>query len=872
MKLSEYVSQSGQPGAPKGQEGALLPEGQPAPQPGNKAKPKRRRGPLWYVFSGLVGLVFTLSFLGLAAAFFLYTWVAKDLPDISKITRYDASQTTTIYARDGSLLGTLAHEKRFVITLGDMPKYLPQAFLAIEDSSFYEHPGINPLAIVRAMIVNFQRGTTSQGGSTITQQLVKQLLLSSERSYVRKMKEAILSLELEQKLSKDDILALYLNYIYLGQHAYGVEAAAKTYFGKNAVNLTLAEAALIAGMPQAPSRYNPYRHPKTAKARQLEVLGRLKHLGWIGEEDYRKACDEPLVYWSEPESQKGPAEWYFEEARRLLIEFFTPENLKALGIDTPRSGEDYVYEAGLTVQTAMDPLQQQLAGDALRSGLETVDRRQGWRGPIDHLDTPEERQAFLKAKNFAPEDLLGGHWAKALVVKAGGDLKVELGGGYIGTVPASDMGWARHASRFPSKYRTQGRIAVPGDVVWVSAARQPGDKAKESKDKEGKAKDPKGRNAKDQQAADAPANAMGMKPGVPIQLRLRQIPLVQGALVSIEPQSGDVVALIGGYQFGNSHFNRATQARRQPGSSFKPVVYSTALDNGFTPTSILLDAPFEWVDPSSHKVWRPGNFEGGYKGPLELHTALALSRNTTSVRLCKAVGPEKVIERAHQLGIDQEFPVNLTISLGTVAVSPLMMAQAYSAFANGGLGVRPRIITSIKDANGKEIYRQDVEHWQAVSPENAYQMATLMKEVVNRGTGTHARIQGRNIAGKTGTTNDTKDVWFIGYTPYLCTGVYVGYDHMHSLGSYEQGGRTAAPIFRSYRVKADEAYNDQPQDFVKPAGIVMSGGQAFNGEVSSGKSANEGGWSQGSGVPGPVRGAPPVDTSQGTEDLMRDSF
>lgn len=855
-------------------------DGQPVQpeEPGKKKKQKKQRqrhGCLWHLVSGFLGLFLTCGILLVVCAVFLFVWVSRDLPDLDKITHFDASQTTTIYARDGSVLGTLSHEKRFVIGLNDMPKYLPMSFLAIEDSSFYEHPGINPLAIVRAVLVNFSRGTKSQGGSTITQQLVKQLLLSPERSYTRKMKEALLAIELERKLPKDRILSLYLNYIYLGQHAYGVEAAAKTYFGKPAASLTLAEAAMIAGMPQAPSRYNPFRHPNAAKQRQLEVLGRLKTLGWITPEDYDKAVNEPLVYWSMPEGQSGAAEWYFEEARRLLIEFFTPENLKALGVETYRNGEDYAYEAGLTVQTAMDPHQQSLAGEALRRGLEGVDKRQGWRGPLQHLNNEEQKQSFLKKKNFQPDDLLGGKWTQAVVTKNNGSLSVALGDGYIGTVSSGSMDWARHTSKYCGINR-KGRIAIEGDVIWVSAVENKKPVAHTDSGKTDKnAKDKKKDKAAPETAYE-PGNTMGLKRGVAIQLKLQQEPLVQGALVSIEPQSGDVVALIGGYQFGDSHFNRATQARRQPGSSFKPVVYSAALDNGFTPTSPVLDAPFEYVDPYTHKVWRPSNFEHNYKGELPLHTALALSRNTTTVRVCKTIGVDKVIERAKQLGIEPDFPRNLAISLGAVALSPLNLTQAYCAFANGGLGVRPRIITSIKDANGKEIYRQDPEHWVAVTPQNAYQMDMLLQEVVNRGTGTRARIEGRHIAGKTGTSNDTNDVWFIGFTPYLCTGVYVGYDQMHSLGSQEQGGRTAAPIFRSYREKADIAYNDQPQDFTKPDGVVVEDGLAFVGSPRSGLSAtgdSAGGYSDSS-VPPPSAGAvpPPVDTSQSGEDLMKESF
>ena len=816
---------------------------------GKKAKPKKKkRGLAARLFCWLCGLIFTATIIGASAVVLLFYWVSRDLPDMESVIDFKAPQATIVYARDGSVLGTICHEKRFLITLDEMPAYLPQAFLAIEDSSFYEHPGINPLAILRALLVNIERGTKSQGGSTITQQLVKQLLLTSERSYTRKMKEALLATALERERTKDQILSMYLNYIYLGQHSYGVEAAARTYFGKHAANVTLAEAALIAGMPQAPSRYNPFRHPETAKQRQLEVLGRLRHLAWITEEEYQQAKEEPLVYWSMPEKVTGPAQWYFEEARRLLIEFFTEANLKALGVDTPLFGEDYVYEAGLTVQTAMDPLQQQLAGEALREGLEGVDKRQGWRGPVRQLATTEERATFLKKKQFDPDEFLAGHWTQAVVTRyTANEVHVDLGAGYVGVIPAANMSWARHISTFAHNTSAK-KLMAEGDVIWVSYAPPKAEKPRKGKKGE---------------QAPAPAPPAGIEPGRAIPLRLQQEPLVQGAIVSIEPDTGDVVALIGGYQFGDSHFNRATQARRQPGSSFKPIVYSTALDNGFTPTSIVLDAPFEYVDKWTHKVWRPANFENSYKGEMPIYEALMQSRNVPTVRLTQAVGVDKVIERAKILGLEPDFPHVLPIALGSVAVSPLNLTQAYCAFANQGQGVRPRIITSIKDTKGHELYRQDIEHWQAISPQNAYQMTTLLKRVVNAGTGSRARIEGRNVCGKTGTTNDVHDVWFMGFTPYLVTGVYIGYDELHPLGKQEQGGRTAAPIFKAYRAKGDAAYDDRPQDFKQPEGIVVVDGLAFVGEASEGLSATDGQ------IPGqPVM----VDTSQEAEDLLQEIF
>lgn len=806
-----------------------------------KKAPARKRFSFGKLILWLFLLVFFIAVLACGAAGALLYWASRDLPNIARIADYNPPQATTILARNGEVLGTLCHEKRYVIGLDAMSHFLPLAFLAAEDDAFYNHMGVDPLAILRAAINNFRKGHTGEGGSTITQQLIKQLLLTSERSYTRKMKEAILAYKLEKDLTKNEILTIYLNQIYLGEHAYGVEAAARTYFGKHASDLTLAECAVIAGLPKAPTKYNPFRAPEAAKERQMYVLGRLKELAWITQADYEQAIKEPLVYWSMPDGMTGPALWYMEEARRLLVEFFNEANLKALGVDTTKSGEDYVYEAGLTVRTAMVPEQQSAAGNALRRGLEELDKRQGWRGPI-----AAQEASFTKKTEFGPDDLAGGAWVQALVTQVEPrEALVDLGSGYSGVIPVANMSWARKpnpkvAARDAPSVKDARHVLAQGDLIWVSAA------AVKNADK-----------------TETPLDPSAITPDKPVVLRLQQEPEVQGALTSIEPQTGDVVALIGGYSFGESHFNRATQARRQPGSSFKPVVYSAALDAGFTPSSIVLDAPFVYVNPYTNEVWRPSNYEHNYKGELPLWQALALSRNTCTVRVAQAIGVDNIIARAKAMGLEPAFPRELSISLGAVAVSPLNLTQAYAAFANQGLGVRPRIITSIKDAQGKELYEQEPEHWQALTPQNAYMIATLLKNVVNAGTGGRAKIEGRFIAGKTGTTNDEHDAWFVGFTPYLVTGVYIGYDQLKSLGRLEQGGRTAAPIFKYYRSQVEQFY--EAQDFPMPDGIVMSGGFAYRADMPlAGASATDGYESGGEGGGG--------EASEGAEDLMRQMF
>lgn len=812
-----------------------------------KKEPVKKR----FSFGKLVLCVFCICFVcGLlaagAAAGLLY-WASRDLPNITKISDYNPPQATTVLARNGEVLGTLCHEKRYLITLAEMSRFLPMSFLAAEDDAFYNHIGIDPVAILRAAINNFRSGHTGEGGSTITQQLIKQLLLTSERSYTRKMKEAILAYKLEKDLNKQEILTIYLNQIYLGEKAYGVEAAARTYFGKHASDLTLAECAVIAGLPKAPTKYNPFRAPQAAKERQLYVLRRLHDLKWIDDLQYKQALDEPLVYWSMPDGMGGAALWYLEEARRLLIEFFTEANLKALGIETNLSGEDYVYEAGLTVQTAMVPIQQDAAGRALRRGLEELDKRQGWRGPIVRGDAATDEK-FRKDQTFTPYDLGGNAWVRALVTKVEEDgAEVDLGDGYKGIIPVSSMSWARKpnpkvaAANAPS-VKNARQVLAAGDLVWVSKLLGKNDKGE-----------------------TVPYEPEAMNKQTPIRLKLQQEPLVQGALASIEPDSGDVVALIGGYSFGNSHFNRATQARRQPGSSFKPVVYSTALDFGFTPSSTVLDAPLVYVNPYTNEVWRPSNYEHNYKGELPLWQALALSRNTCTVRVAQQVGIGNVIDRAKALGLEPNFPRELAISLGAVAVSPLNLTQAYAAFANQGLGVRPRIITSIMDAKNKELYAQPPEHWQAITPQNAFMIATLLKNVVNAGTGARGKVEGRFIAGKTGTTNEEHDAWFVGFTPYLVTGVYVGYDQLQSLGRLEQGGRTAAPIFKYYRTEVEELY--EPLDFAMPEGIIMVGNFAYRDDMPiKGQSATDGYAGSDESMSG--SNAPTEDA----EDLMRQMF
>ncbi len=765
------------------------------------------------IFLSLLALICLGGIVGVAGVVGVFYWAARDLPAMDRIADFRPPQATVVLARDGSPLGSLFHEKRFMVPLELMSPHITKAFMAAEDDGFYQHVGVDPIAIMRAAIVNFQTGRNKQGGSTITQQVIKQLLLTPEKSYKRKIKEAILAYRLEKELTKDEILSIYLNQIFLGQKAYGVEAASRTYFGKHATDITLAESALLAGMPQAPSRYNPFRYPESAKARQLYVLRRLRELKWITEEEYTQAVNEPLVYWTMPETQMGAAGWYMEEVRRLLIEFFSVENMVIMGIDSTKSGADYVYEAGLTVTTAMDPMHQNAADLGLRKALEELARRQGWRGPIQKI-LPDQHAAFVEKSAFSPYDLIGGRWVRGLVTAVQEkNATVALGRGYVGDVNVSTMKWARpvNPKALPSyNIRDARKVLNVGDVVWLA---QPHSKAKEVKEK-GKVV-----------VIEPTYDASLVKEGVPIELALQQMPVAQGALVSIEPSTGDVVALVGGYEFGSSHFNRAVQSLRQPGSAFKPIVYSAAMDRGFSAATLLPDEPYTYINPETGQAWTPSNYDHKFNGPMELYKALASSRNIPTVRVAEYIGIDAVIERAQGLGITSAFPRYLTASLGAVEVSPLNLTQAFTAFANQGWACRPRIITSIKDVNGKEIYNQPPEHWQAISPENAYIMASMLKRVVSGGTATRARVLNKPMAGKTGTTNNEHDTWFIGFTPHLVSGIYVGYDQLAPLGRRETGGTTALPGFVEYRKHVEKFY--PADDFVVPPGISVINGLGF---------------------------------------------
>lgn len=724
-------------------------------------------------------LLGTLLVLGLGAGLGVYLWVVKDLPQVEQISDYRPSLTTTVYTRNDEVLGYLAREKRFLRSLDQMNDVVPRCFLAAEDHSFYEHEGIDLAGILRAAVKNIKAGSIVQGGSTITQQVIKALLLTPERSYERKLKEAILAYRLEKNLDKDEILTIYLNEIYLGHGAYGVEAAARIYFGKHVDQLSLAEASLLAGLPKAPSLYDPYKNIELAQSRQKYVLDRLLDLEWIGPEEYREALDEDITLESMPDPSWTVGGYYLEEVRQWLVDEF---------------GEEQTYNGGLEVKTHIDLEHQKAAEDALRQGLVNSSKRRGWRGPVAQTVVGDENATLMSGVDsvqWAPKDWL---LVQVKEVEPAG-ARVSFGN-QTGWIDVSSMGWCREpdpekAPEEVARIKDARKVLSGGDIVWASPDQ---DETEEE---------------------------------VPVRLELQQLPKVQGALFSMDPKTGELLAMVGGFSFQASQFNRAIQAERQPGSAFKPIVYSAALDHGFTPASVLLDAPIAFTDRATNSTWKPENYEQTIFGPTLLRTGLVKSRNLVTIRLARQIGIDTVIQRAKKLGLKSEYPRDLSVSLGSASVTLMDLCQAYSAFARDGSTIKPRLVDEVEGPWGEELYASEPESQDSISAQTAYIITSLLQDVVKSGTGWRIRELGRPVAGKTGTTDDQKDAWFMGYAPYLLTGVFVGFDQVQPMGKYETGSRAASPIWLQYRQEVEEDY--PPVEFPQPRGIVMARIDAANG-------------------------------------------
>ena len=733
------------------------------------------------IFFIIVGVVLCIS-----GAALWYLW-SSNLPYIGTLKDYNPPIISTIYSSDGEIIGRFWEEKRIVIPLDQVPKHVIHAFVAAEDSRFFEHRGVDFVGILRALIKNITAGKIEQGGSTITQQVTRSLLLkNTKRTYRRKAREALLSIQIEKNFSKERILFLYLNQIYLGHGAYGIEAAARTYFGKSAQDLDLAEAAMLAGLPQAPARYSPVTHYERAKARQRYVLERMREEGYITKEEEERAYNEPLEILENEEDYFRKAPYFTEYVRQYLLKKY---------------GKARLYKGGLRVYTTLNLKMQEAAQRALKKGLEELDKREGYRGPLRHLEeteVPSYKQELL-SKQPLPILMQGGK-AEALVEKVDDDKsRAELWIlGQKAVLPLSEMKWARKPDPKVPYYRARVRkvseVLSPGDVILVRLKKK----------------------------ATKPFSWVAS---------LEQEPLVQGALLCMEPGTGKVRAMVGGRDFFVSQFNRAIQARRQPGSAFKPVIYSAALDKGMSPADVIMDAPFVSDNGEDEKVWKPRNYKGKFFGPTILRTALAKSRNVITVKILRKIGIDYVISYARQLGIQSPLNEDLSLALGSSGLSLLELTRAYCVFANQGFLPKPIFVERVMDRNGEVIEENHPESEQVISRQTAYVMTDLLKAVVNEGTGWRVKALHRPAAGKTGTTNDLRDAWFLGYVPQLVTGVWVGYDDRTPMGKGETGSRAASPIWL-YFMK--EVLKDTPvEDFAVPEGVVFAKIDAKTGLLAS---------------------------------------
>jgi len=710
-----------------------------------------------------------------------YLVVSSSLPKVETLDDYRPPIITRVLGDDGTLIAEYFKERRIVVPVDEMPRQLIQAFVSAEDANFFEHQGIDIISIFRAAIANIKAGGIRQGGSTITQQVAKSFFLSSERSFSRKFREAILAWRMERHLAKEEILHLYLNQIYLGHRAYGVQAAAENYFDKNVDELTLAEAAMIAGLPQAPSRYSPYRHYERAKNRQKYVLTRMVTEGYITQQDADTAFAKELEIQPRQRNYIDGAGYFTEQVRRYLETTY---------------GDELLYTGGLEVHTTMNADMQATAQNAVRENLRNYDKRQGLQPPQQQL-TEEEVDAFIaeQTEQFIEEPLQIGESYTGLLLAHRYDgrnlvLEVQLGE-LTGEIVITSKHWAapvRVVKAGAEFELAEGRTAARLPLLSLLQVEL------ESIPKEG-----------------------------PLVLRLTQEPLAQGALVAIAPHTGHVKTMVGGYDFLKSQFNRAIQAKRLPGSAIKPLIYAAALDKGYTPSSIILDTPLiyrERKEDGERLEWKPKNYEKEWYGPTTFRQGLAKSRNIITIKILEDIGVSYAANYCQKLGITSPIEKDLTLALGSTAVTPLELATVYAVFANGGVRVTPTYITKVVDRDGRilesvdpadfpegpqegqRLIRQTPER--VISPETAYLVTNLMESVVRHGTGWRAKALRRPAAGKTGTTNDLKDAWFAGFVPQLVTISWVGYDIEKPLGKHETGSRAAAPAWVDFMLKALE--------------------------------------------------------------------
>jgi penicillin-binding protein 1A len=729
----------------------------------------------------------TALIFGLTVAFLGYAYLSQDLPSVEVLKNYQPKTVTFFYAQDGQVIGEYSHERRLVRPLNEIPLFVRQAFIAVEDANFYQHGGVNLVAMVRATYNNLFHGRF-QGASTITQQVVRSFFLTREKKLDRKLKEIILAFRLEGALTKDEILHLYLNQIYLGQGAYGVEAAAQTYFDKTVDRLTLAEAAMLAGITQSPEGKNPLRQPQEARARQVYGLNRMVLKGFITEEAGQVAKDEILNLVGErPNPNLTSAPYFTEHVRRLLAERF---------------GEDSLYNDGWRVFTTLDLKAQTAADAAVFKGLREYARRRGFKGPLARL-AESEIEPFLaqETKAFPDEGLSANRLFKAVILAKDetGSLKVAVGP-YLGQVAKKNLEWIGASHR---------QKLTRGDVVFVRL--------------DPTAKDFTAPASKAEALAALTAQAEASPPDRAFILEAKTD--VQAALLSLDLSNGAVVAMVGGRDFRESQFNRATQSQRQPGSSFKPIVYAAALDHGFTPGSVLIDGPVVIDDPWTGRRWKPVNSDHKFMGPITMYTALVSSRNLVSIKILERIGFEALDKTAKDLGLSAKLPHAPPVALGAHGIAMPEMLTAYSAFANQGVRVEPRYIDRIEDRKGRVVAKFEPVYQPAIDPGVACAITWMLRGVVAQGTGTSVRPLNRPVAGKTGTTNDASDAWFVGFTPELATAVWLGTDELKPRAVNEVGGKAAGPIFLYYN---QEALKGRPiVDFQVPPNAQLAPGGAF---------------------------------------------
>jgi penicillin-binding protein 1A len=677
-------------------------------------------------------------------------YLSKDLPALDQLGTYQPSLVTQVYSSDQQLIGQFFIERRILTPVADIPEGLRRAVVAVEDVRFFEHPGLDYIGMLRAAWTNVRRGGKVEGASTITQQLARSLFLSSERTFDRKVRELILAYKMELVLTKEQILELYLNQIYFGQGAYGVASAAQSYFGKDLSSLTIGESAFLAGLPKSPNHYSPFKAYDRAKKRQEHVLTRMEEAKFITATEREQAAAEILNFRRPGVEQAAP--YFVEYIRQLLV---------------AKYGESMVYKGGLKVFTTLNMEMQKAAEAAFAAGLRELDKRQGWRGPLRTVDITAPTLPMVTATTDLA--LKVGDYREGVVTKVGKDQFLIQIGTTLANLAFDDMAWAKRRLTGPDTKKdvvvnpNLKQVLKPGDVIEVMVKK--------------------------------------LERGI-VQVQLEQTPVVEGGLITLEPGKGAIRAMVGGYDFARSEYNRAVQAKRQPGSAFKPMIYATAMSQGMSPASVILDAPVVYEQDQDEKTWKPENYGRKVHGMVSLRDALAHSHNLATVRLLDKIGVKPVIEFAKTVGITSPLAADLSLGLGSSSVGLMELTSTYCVLLNQGVRAEPYAIQFVKDNAGNVLELMEPHPQEVISKETAYLITNMMEDVIQKGTGQAAKGIGRPIAGKTGTTDEFINAWFIGGAPNLVTGIYVGFDDRRSLGETESGAHAALPIWINFMQKA----------------------------------------------------------------------